>query len=152
MYSSSTARRCTNAQRGWRAVFRRTRWNGAIKKGNLPWVILSGTSRPSNVTCLRRPLLGGRVVTRDAAARSWPMAGSGFAFCDKLHAESLEIFSRLTPEQLRGKCVTPDGASITVWKWLRSMVEHEIHHRGQIYLYLAMLGVPTPPLYGLTAE
>ena len=77
---------------------------------------------------------------------------SGFAFCDKLHAESLEIFSRLTPEQLRGKCVTPDGASITVWKWLRSMVEHEIHHRGQIYLYLAMLSVPTPPLYGLTAE
>ena len=32
------------------------------------------------------------------------------------------------------------------------MVEHEIHHRGQIYLYLAVLGVPTPPLYGLTEE
>ncbi len=32
------------------------------------------------------------------------------------------------------------------------MIEHEIHHRGQIYLYLAMLDVPTPPLYGLTEE
>jgi uncharacterized damage-inducible protein DinB len=32
------------------------------------------------------------------------------------------------------------------------MVEHEAHHRGQIYLYLAMLGVETPPLYGLTSE
>jgi uncharacterized damage-inducible protein DinB len=32
------------------------------------------------------------------------------------------------------------------------MVEHEIHHRGQIYLHLAQLGVPTPPLYGLTSE
>jgi len=32
------------------------------------------------------------------------------------------------------------------------MVEHEIHHRGQIYLYLAIQGVPTPPLYGLTSE
>jgi uncharacterized damage-inducible protein DinB len=32
------------------------------------------------------------------------------------------------------------------------MPEHEIHHRGQIYLYLAMLGVKTPPLYGLTSE
>jgi uncharacterized damage-inducible protein DinB len=41
---------------------------------------------------------------------------------------------------------------ITVWKWLRSMTEHEIHHRGQIYLYLGILGVPTPPLYGLTSE
>jgi uncharacterized damage-inducible protein DinB len=41
---------------------------------------------------------------------------------------------------------------IARWKWLRLMVEHEIHHRGQVYLYLAILGVPTPPLYGLTSE
>jgi uncharacterized damage-inducible protein DinB len=32
------------------------------------------------------------------------------------------------------------------------VTEHECHHRGQIYLYLGMLGVPTPPLYGLTSE
>ena len=37
-------------------------------------------------------------------------------------------------------------------KWLRAMVEHEAHHRGQIYLMLNMLEVPTPPLYGLTSE
>jgi len=42
--------------------------------------------------------------------------------------------------------------AITTRKWLRSMIEHEIHHRGQIYLYLAMLEIPTPPLYGLTSE
>ena len=35
---------------------------------------------------------------------------------------------------------------------MRLMVEHEIHHRGQIYLYLNLRGVETPPLYGLTAE
>ena len=75
-----------------------------------------------------------------------------FAFMDRLHAESLEIFSKLTPEDLQRKCQTPGGAEITTWKWLRSMTEHEIHHRGQIYLYLGILGVPTPPLYGLTSE
>jgi uncharacterized damage-inducible protein DinB len=32
------------------------------------------------------------------------------------------------------------------------MVEHEVHHRGQIYLMLNMLEVPTPPLFGLTSE
>lgn len=69
-----------------------------------------------------------------------------------LHGESVEIFARLTPDDLARKCSTPDGAAITTWKWLRAMVEHEIHHRGQIYLYLALLGVPTPPLYGLTSE
>jgi uncharacterized damage-inducible protein DinB len=32
------------------------------------------------------------------------------------------------------------------------MLEHEAHHRGQIYLMLSMRGVSTPPLYGLTEE
>jgi len=73
-------------------------------------------------------------------------------FVEKLHAESLEIFGRLSDEDLQKKCKTPDGAAVTTWKWLRLMIEHEIHHRGQIYLYLAILGVPTPPLYGLTSE
>jgi uncharacterized damage-inducible protein DinB len=74
------------------------------------------------------------------------------AFRDTLHTQTVEILSRLGDEGLAGKCTTPDGAKITVWKWLRLMTEHEIHHRGQIYLYLAMLDVPTPPLYGLTSE
>jgi len=74
------------------------------------------------------------------------------AYIERLHRESLEIFSRLTTSDLQKKCATPDGALITTWKWLRAMVEHECHHRGQIYLYLAMLGVATPPLFGLTSE
>jgi uncharacterized damage-inducible protein DinB len=74
------------------------------------------------------------------------------AFMERLHAESIGMFSRLSSEELQRKCVTPGNAPITVWKWLRLMTEHEIHHRGQIYLYLGMLGVSTPPLYGLTSE
>lgn len=73
-------------------------------------------------------------------------------FAERLHLESMTIFAYLTSDDLNRKCTTPEGTSITTWKWLRAMVEHEIHHRGQIYLYLSMLGVPTPPLYGLTAE
>ena len=74
------------------------------------------------------------------------------AYFDHTHAESLEIFGRLTDADLAGKSVTPAGAPITTSKWLRAMVEHEIHHRGQIYTYLAMLDIPTPPIYGLTSE
>jgi uncharacterized damage-inducible protein DinB len=74
------------------------------------------------------------------------------AFMERLHAESMEIFAKLTDSDLQKKCQNPGGMEITVWKWLRSMAEHEIHHRGQIYLYLGMLDVPTPPLYGLTSE
>ena len=71
---------------------------------------------------------------------------------ERLHAEDVAIISRFTQDDLNRKCKTPDGASITTWKWLRSMIEHEIHHRGQIFTYLALLEVPSPPLYGLTSE
>ena len=74
------------------------------------------------------------------------------AFMDRLHRESMEIFSRLTDEDLQKRCMTPAGISIPIAKWLRAMVEHEVHHRGQLYLYLSMLGITTPPIYGLTSE
>jgi len=74
------------------------------------------------------------------------------AFLNQMHQESVAIFSRLSTEDLQKKCVTPGGTPITVWKWLRAMVEHEVHHRAQIYTYLGMLGIPTPPIYGLTSE
>jgi uncharacterized damage-inducible protein DinB len=73
-------------------------------------------------------------------------------YLDRMHLESIEVLSSLSDSDLKCKCTTPDGTSITIWKWLRAMVEHEIHHRGQIYLYLSLLQVPTPPLYGLTSE
>lgn len=75
------------------------------------------------------------------------------AYLKRLHGESVELLARLSPEDLARRCTTPGGASLPAWKWLRSMVEHEIHHRGQIYIYLGLLGVEkTPPLYGLTEE
>src|SRR5580698_2725414 len=63
------------------------------------------------------------------------------AYFERMHAESMEIFNTLTPADLERRCETPGGASIAVWKWLRSMAEHEIHHRGQIYLMLGILDV-----------
>ena len=74
------------------------------------------------------------------------------AYLDQMHAESVEIFRALSPEDLQRPAVTPAGAAMPAWKWLRAMIEHEAHHRGQIYLMLNMLGIPTPPIYGLTSE
>lgn len=74
------------------------------------------------------------------------------ALFDRCTAEAREIFAGLTAEDLQAKCLTPAGTPITTWKWLRALLEHEAHHRGQIYLHLAALGVETPPLFGLTSE
>lgn len=74
------------------------------------------------------------------------------AYLHRTHKEAIEIFSRLSDEDLRKKCKTPGDAEITVWKWLRAMVEHEIHHRGQLYIYLSLIDESASPIFGLTSE
>jgi uncharacterized damage-inducible protein DinB len=74
------------------------------------------------------------------------------AYFESMHREAMAIFAALTPAELEAKCQTPAGIAITRWKWLRAMVEHEVHHRGQLYLMLGLLGIETPPVYGLTSE
>ena len=73
-------------------------------------------------------------------------------FMERMHSESMSIFSRLSDEDLVRKCASADGTPMTTWKLLRAMTEHEIHHRGELYAYLGILGVSVPPLYGLTSE
>jgi uncharacterized damage-inducible protein DinB len=73
-------------------------------------------------------------------------------FFDRMHAETVGILSGLTAEDLKRDCTTPAGTKLATWKWLRALVEHEIHHRGQMYLMLNLCEVDRPRLYGLTSE
>src|ERR1022692_672281 len=65
---------------------------------------------------------------------------------------SMKMLRQLSDDQLQQKCESADGTPMTTWKLLRSMVEHEVHHRGELYALLGVLGVSVPPLYGLTSE
>jgi uncharacterized damage-inducible protein DinB len=69
-------------------------------------------------------------------------------YMETMHAESMAIFRAFTEAQWNAKGKSPDGHEITVWKLLRAMVEHEIHHRGQMYVYLGILNVKVPSLFG----
>ena len=73
-------------------------------------------------------------------------------FYHQKRKESAEIFGALSDKDLQQKCTTPAGVNITIWKWLRAMIEHEVHHRAQLYIYLNILDVNTPPIFGLTEE
>ena len=72
------------------------------------------------------------------------------AYHDRNHEEAMVLFRALTEQQWSGRSITPAGTSITTWKWARAMIEHEAHHRGQLYLMLGLLGITTPPIFGLT--
>lgn len=74
------------------------------------------------------------------------------SYLERCHREALAGFGALTDAQLQQRCTTPAGATMPTWKWLRAMVEHEAHHRGQLYLMASMRGLRIPPLYGLTEE
>jgi uncharacterized damage-inducible protein DinB len=74
------------------------------------------------------------------------------AFMKRMHEEAVQVLGTLTEAQMEQKCLTPGNTPITTWKWLRAMVEHEVHHRGQMYEILGTLGVSTPPLFGLSEQ
>ncbi len=71
------------------------------------------------------------------------------AYLQRMQDETAEILSGLSPDDLEQRCTTVGRSDITVWKWIRLMFEHQIHHRGQLYEILGQWGVETPPLYGL---
>jgi uncharacterized damage-inducible protein DinB len=41
----------------------------------------------------------------------------------------------------------PKGATLRMW-----MISHQIHHRGQLSVYLRMVGAPVPSIYGPSAD
>ncbi len=73
-------------------------------------------------------------------------------YVGRCHDEAVAVFAGLSEADLLGKCATPAGTPITIWKWLRAMTEHEAHHRGQLYLMATMRGYRVTPLFGLTEE
>lgn len=142
------------------SVRRRTRTVAAsIPEGVLEWRSAEGRFSPGDLV---RHLAGAErwMWAENACLRPSRYPGHGVElaegraavldYMDRLHAETLEILGALSPDDLETRCTTVGGADMRVWKWLRLMVEHEIHHRGQLYEVLAQAGVETPSLYGLT--
>lgn len=74
------------------------------------------------------------------------------AYLHKTHGESMAIFNTLTDADLNRTVITANGQPTALRNFLRALIIHEIHHRGALCIYLSMLGVSAPPLYGLTAE
>ena len=69
-------------------------------------------------------------------------------------AKFTEMLAGTPDDWLRRKMPSMDGSdkSISGWRALMLMVEHDIHHRSQIDTYAGIMGWPVPQIYGRRAE
>lgn len=73
-------------------------------------------------------------------------------YLNKMHSESMKIFSALNDADLIRKIKSANGSETSISNFLRALIVHEIHHRGALCIYLNLIDIKTPPVLGLTAE
>lgn len=82
--------------------------------------------------------------------------------------EALQIFDRNVEAALRAVSALPDPRLREPWTlrfgdhvvftlprvaaWRSFVMSHQIHHRGQLSVYLRLNDVPVPPIYGPSAD
>jgi DNA-binding transcriptional MerR regulator/uncharacterized damage-inducible protein DinB len=76
------------------------------------------------------------------------------AVFDKNVQECREQLTTMSEDRLAGSMQVNPGVEKPVWEVLRGrgLMNHLIHHRGQLSLYLRVLGEPVPGLYGPSAD
>lgn len=102
-----------------------------VPPDRIEWTPAEGKWSPGDIARhlagIERDMYGENVQGRPSRYPGHDVALAGalpevLAYHDRKHAEAMEIF------------------------------RHEAHHRGQLYFMLGLLGVATPPLFGLTEE
>jgi uncharacterized damage-inducible protein DinB len=70
------------------------------------------------------------------------------------HIEAMKKLEGFPDQDLNKLCYGPigEGRPIKAWRWLMAMAEHEIHHRSQLAVYLSLMGVQPPHIFGLGVE
>ena len=68
------------------------------------------------------------------------------------HQHMMTMLATMPDAVLNEHRINLEGAPIRVWRWLLAMIEHEIHHRSQLAMYLTLNGITPPHIYGLGVE
>ena len=74
------------------------------------------------------------------------------AHLEASHTEAMTALQILNDDDLYQPRPTLNGPPVKAWRLLMAMVEHEVHHRSQLAVYLALLGSQPPQIYGLEID
>jgi uncharacterized damage-inducible protein DinB len=131
----------------------------------IPTDHLDWSPKDGEFTCadlLRHIAASEKLFVGVVAEGRWKYGGHGgdqgsldelIALLDRTHEESMRLLGGLPDAELdqpRPSLVA--DRPLKVWRWLMIMSEHEIHHRSQLAVYLTLLGVTSPHIFGLGVE
>jgi uncharacterized damage-inducible protein DinB len=68
------------------------------------------------------------------------------------HQEAMKKLGILSDSVLHESRPSLTGQEVKTWRLLMAMVEHEVHHRSQIAMYLTLIKIKPPHIYGLGVE
>ncbi len=75
------------------------------------------------------------------------------AHLGQIHDEAMKTLRSLPDSELDQPRPALEGnVPVKGWRWLMAMTEHEIHHRSQLAMYLFLMGITPPHIYGLGVE
>ena len=66
------------------------------------------------------------------------------ALLDEVHSYTLAYLQQIDVTDLDRTIAAPWGAELTLRFIIWHVLEHEIHHRGEIYLMLGLMGIEAP--------
>lgn len=73
-------------------------------------------------------------------------------YLEVCHTRLVERLLALGNHLLEKKIPTLHGHEVRSWRIMMALVEHEIHHRGQLSTYLQMNMIEPPQIFGLKIE
>jgi uncharacterized damage-inducible protein DinB len=76
----------------------------------------------------------------DYSPERYPTLATITALLAEVHAETTQYLNALSADDLERVIITPWGARAQLIELFDHIVEHEIHHRGELSLILGMLG------------
>ena len=81
-----------------------------------------------------------------------PSLAAALAHLTESHTQAMSQLCGLAETELDQPRPTLDGPPVKTWRLLMAMVEHEVHHRSQLAVYLSLMGEEPPQIYGLGVE
>jgi len=128
---------------------------------------LDWSPKPGEFTCadiLRHIVEAEKMFVRVAMEGRWKYDGHAsdkkqsleelIALLETTHLEAMDKLKQFPDQDLNEPRFGPkgEGHPLKAWRWLMAMTEHEIHHRSQLAVYLSLMGIQPPHIFGLGVE